>query len=280
MDLRWQWLVGVDPVRVRRGAMALGGLVVLLAVVVAAVPARSPELDLALVALPALGAVLYAAWNGGPLLALLATQAPVALGLLAPTPALDGAFALVALPAGLAAFGLGARQSHRALGGPPPTGASRAGNTLLAGWAVTVVVLAFLLTMPEEDLGPRIWGEPEWVEPVRSLFVWGPIGVALGWAMVRRGPVLVFAAATTHLWARYAAEWLVVGPRTAEALYLGELVLPPPLDPLRGLAMVGLGVAAMGVAMALEPAWPWMSYRQDQEEPAFVQTDAEPGQHL
>jgi hypothetical protein len=136
---------------------------------------------------------------------------------------------------------------------------------MLVLWFVVVVGLAWALTLPEPRLGPLVEGHPSWVLWLRSVTLWGPAGVALGWAVVRRGPALAFLLATTNAWAWYLARWL--RPAQPEGpLWLGELLLPASVDPARGLATMALAALAMVAAMAFEPAWPWLPYRKEARE--------------
>lgn len=258
MDPRLRWLLGVEDQRTRTYGYGLA-MLAMLAVVLALALRPTSQLAFALAATPAVLAIVYALWNGGPLLALFAGTAGAAVAVVAEVPAL---FDLVALPAGLAGFGLAAWRASRSGPGPPPLGEGVAGPALLMLWAGAVVAMCLLLLrVPEEQLGPRVWGDPAWVPWLRTFAVWGPAGLALGWAVARRGPVLCFVLATAHLWPAYVATWAGVPPRDPGALYLGELLLSPPLEPVRGVAMLGLGVVAVALAMAFEPAWPWL-YRR------------------
>lgn len=271
-DVRMRWLLGLGERRTPLGVLGLAAVLLLLALAALTNPQPGPALRLLLLAGPPLAGVAYAAWNGGPLVAVAATQAGAAVAVaqrvLGAPP--DPAYAVLALPAGLAAFAVGAWRAHRALGGPPPLGEGFVGASLLALWFAAVVALAVVVAhVPEAALGPRVAPAP-WVAWARTAALWGPAGVAIGWAIVRRGPVLAFALATTHLWARYLAEWAGPAARNAGALHLGELLLPPAIDPLRGVAAIALGLLAVGLAMAFEPAWPWLPYRQH----------AQPGQQV
>jgi hypothetical protein len=260
VDPRLRWLLGADPAKARHGGMAL--LAVAAVLLGASMGAGdNPSVAAAVLVVPAFAAVLYAAWNGGPLLALVASQGGIVLRAAGEAPVVAQAwFPLLLVPAALAAFGIGARRSHRLLGGPPPLGEGALGGGLLVAWALVVLFAAWAMTLPESALGPRVWGNPAWLGPVRTFVVWGPALVAIAWAISRRGPVVAFALATAHLWAGYLGMW-GEGPRSA-ALHLGEVLLPPEMVPLRAAAMLGLGVAAVVLAMAFEPAWPWLPYRQ------------------
>lgn len=265
-DVRLRWLLGIHPRRTKLGAATLGALAVLgLALALVDPPSPRSAGALLLVAVLPLAGVLYAGWNGGPLLATLAT---LAMPLLMASQSLDGArgqgYALIALPAGLVAFGLGAWRAHRVFHGPPPLGEGRGARALLVLWFLAVFVLAAVAaTIPEQRLGPRITTDAPWAPWVRAIVLWGPAGLALAWAVLRRGPVLVFCLATVHLWAGYLAAWAGAAARNPGALYVGELLLPPPLDAMRGAAAILLGLLALGLALAFEPAWPWMPYRKE-----------------
>jgi hypothetical protein len=265
-DPRVRWLLGTQP-RARWVGAALLALAAVLALAHGNAPADPTLLALLLLAPPTMG-LAYAAWNGGPLLAVLVTQVP-GMALAAQRAIgpgfVDPPYALLALPAGLAAFALGAWRAHRALGGPPPLGEGRAGRGVLALWGIAVIVLGMASAWtPSDQLGPPVWGLPWWAPWVRMLALWGPPGAALGWAAVRRGPVVAFALATLNAWAYYLALGLGATAR-APPVHLLELVLPVPLDAVRGVALLGIGLVAVVEAMAFEPAWPWMDYRKAPE---------------
>lgn len=267
MDPRLRWLLGISEERTRSVGYAMLALAVL-AVVAVAFARPAAGVTFAVASGLAVAAVGYAWWNGGPLLAVLAASAGALLAVVAGIP---GLFSVVALPAAFAAFAIAAVRAERAHPGPPPVGDTRASVALLILWATGVAAMtAVLATVPEQALGGRVWGDPAWVPWLRTLAMWGPTGLALGWAVARRGPVLVFALATAHLWPAYIAAWLTGPDRNTGVLYVGELFLSPPLEPLRGAAMLGLAVLAVVLAMAFEPAWPWLYERRGAGAPRQV----------
>ncbi|MCA1814157.1 MAG: hypothetical protein LC624_09440 [Halobacteriales archaeon] len=256
---RQRWLLGAHPTRTKVGACSLACLGVVLAVVAwrEGLAPGSWALPFVLAA-PPLAGLAYAGWNGGPLVAVPVTQLGALLA------ALDGATGLVAqhayvvfaLPAGLAAFGIAAHTSQVEVGGGRPLGDARLGAALLFLWLVVVGGWALLLAQrPLAVLGPALVGRPEWLGWLRSFTLWAPAGFALGWAVVRRGPALAFALATTPAWAWYLAQWLGADPR-APLQQVGEALLPPSVDALRGPLLLALGLLAMLLAVAFEPAWP------------------------
>lgn len=265
-DTRRRWLVGVDLERARLGAWALAWCFFsLLAVAVLVRPsARGLLAPVLVLAMPVAG-LLYALWNGGPFVAVVAAEGAVpildALGL--PVPQATALYA-IALPGALLAFAAGATRSHLALRGPPPLGEGRAGRVVMFLWVPLVAALAWALTVPE-TAWPQLAGRPWWTGYVRGVATWGLAGAALGWAIARRGPVLTFLLATTPAWARALGDVLGAAPRTDPALHLGELFLPPELAWWRGFALVATGVGAMLAAIAFEPAWPWLPWNQPRE---------------
>jgi hypothetical protein len=256
---RERWLLGVDPGRARLGAAALAVLAGLLGGLgVLAGPQPDARVLLAVLAAPPLAGLAYAAWNGGPMLAVPATQVPgIAALVQGPGSAYAGAYAVVTLPAGLAAFALAAWHADRRLHAPEPLGEGRLGRALLLLWLVGVLLAAwFHAGRPDVLAGPRVWGSPEWVRGVQALSVWGPAGLALGYAVARRGPALAFLLASAPAWSWYLARWLGAQPWPGPA-YLGDALFPGEVDAVRGTALVALALAATLLAVAFEPAWPW-----------------------
>jgi hypothetical protein len=272
---RLRWLIGIHALRRRMGTAMLIALAATLAVLIVAVPPRpgSPVL-LVIVLVAPLAGLMYALWNGGPLVAVTVTHGAF---LLAPLnsdlgAAVANSYDVIALPSGLAAFTIAAWRAQRHFERPLPLGEGASGPFLLLAWILVVVAWALLLTYRPEELGRElvtyrtdalgqevmIDQRPLWFGLARGVMTWAPLGLGLLYALARRGPALSFALATAPAWAWYIA--LVLGAEPFRGARVGEALLPLSVNDVRGTMMMAGGLLAAATAVALEPAWPWLRW--------------------